>query len=79
MNNFCHSCGMPLQGKDGENYFKNICAFCADEKGKLKSKEDIVTGLSGYLKSWAPKEQEKADFKKRAEMYLAAMPQWAKE
>lgn len=67
---FCHSCGMPL-----ENNSSVFCTYCADEKGNLKSRAEVVQGIAGWLESWAPKKTG-VDFVKRAEAYMGAMPAW---
>ena len=73
---FCHSCGMPLQGEGGRKARGNYCQYCSDEQGNLYPKEVVIKGVSEFLASWAP-EKEGADYVKRAESYLAAMPAWA--
>lgn len=67
---FCHSCGMPTEG---EQY----CRYCRDESGNLKPREAVREGISQWLASWAP--DKTADFGKRADAYLAAMPAWAEK
>lgn len=48
----CYSCGMPFQtpedrslGLGGSEY----CKYCTDEKGRLKSYEEILQLLADYL------------------------------
>ena len=73
MSNSCYSCGMPLTG---ENLQGNYCQFCTNEKGELHPKDVILSGVAQWLAGWAP-EGKDANFKKRAEYYLKAMPEWA--
>lgn len=76
MNNFCNSCGMPLSGEDGTDFRGNFCLYCSDENGKLYSRELVQKGIAEWLKQISP-ENSKADFMKRAESYMQAMPAWA--
>ena len=78
MNNFCFSCGMPLQGEEGKEYRGNYCKYCSDENGNLYPKEMVQKGISEWLKQWSP-EDVSADYMKRAEYYLKAMPAWAEK
>jgi hypothetical protein len=78
MNKFCLSCGMPLFGADGKEMPGNYCQYCTDEKGNLKSKEEITKGIAGWLQSWAP-DTTGVDFTKRAEFYIKSMPAWAEK
>ena len=68
----CQSCGMPLSGEAQGG----LCQYCVDENGNLKPREEVQTGISEWLKQWA-KEEGSADFMKRADNYLKAMPAWA--
>lgn len=74
MGKSCHSCSMPLDEKAQGNY----CQYCTDEKGNLKPREEVKAGLTEWLSEWAPG-GTKADFEKRAEHFMQAMPAWAKE
>ncbi|MCK4542989.1 MAG: hypothetical protein KAU17_12205 [Spirochaetales bacterium] len=76
MDKVCYSCGMPLMGEAAEKARGNYCQYCSDEKGDLLPKEQVKAGIAGYLKSWAPTDKT-ADFEKRAESYMNAMPAWA--
>ncbi len=73
MSNSCYSCGMPLMG---DNARGSYCQFCTDENGKVLSKEQIKNGIAEWLSGWAP-DDKSADFQKRAENYMKAMPEWA--
>ncbi len=75
---FCHSCGIILDGNIAQETAPNLCGYCVDEKGNLKPKETVQTGVAEWLKSFAPKEGN-ANFMKRAENYLNAMPAWSKD
>lgn len=57
---------------------EQYCKHCTDEKGNLQPREAILGGITKWLQSWQPgiaEEQAKA----RAELYMQAMPAWAKE
>ncbi len=75
---FCHSCGIVLDGNIAKEAAPNLCGYCVDEKGQLKSKDVIQAGVAEWLKSFAPA-KDGVDFMKRAESYLGAMPAWAKK
>lgn len=72
MDKFCQSCGMPLSDQSSDQY----CQYCTNESGQLKTREEVRDGVAAWLRMFTP-EQESADFKKRAESYLNAMPAWA--
>mgnify|MGYP005861232905 FL=1 len=73
---FCQSCGIILDGNVAKEVAMGCCGYCVDEKGELKPKEVVQTGIAEWLKSFAPK-QDGIDFMKRAESYMNAMPAWA--
>ncbi len=50
---FCHSCGMPLNLPDVKAR-GNYCNYCSDEAGNLYPKETVIKGLAGWLKSFSP-------------------------
>jgi hypothetical protein len=52
------------------------CQYCTDESGALKSRDAVREGIAGWLASWAP--DKTADFSKRADSYMSAMPAWTK-
>ena len=79
MEKSCYSCGMPLNGTDGKDYFGNYCKYCVDDNGKLKDKNDIQKGIAFMLEQNAPNEQKSANFMKRAEHYMLSMPEWAQD
>ena len=68
----CQSCGMPLSEESRES----LCQYCLDENGNLKPREAVQAGIAEWLKQWA-NEEGPADFMKRADNYLKAMPAWA--
>ncbi|MCP4134577.1 MAG: hypothetical protein GY754_26625 [bacterium] len=73
MSNSCHSCGMPLMGEQANG---NYCQYCSDEKGNLLPREQVRQGIAEWLSGWAPGNSS-ADFSKRADHYMKAMPAWA--
>lgn len=75
---FCHSCGMPLDGKMGKEVVDNFCHFCADESGKLKPREAVQAGIIEWLKMF-PAEGSNPNYVKRADSYMKAMPAWAED
>ena len=76
MEKYCMSCGAPLWMKDFQGPATDYCGNCTDEKGQLKSKEEIQMGMAHWLKTWQPDlDDQKAMI--RASSYLKAMPAWA--
>lgn len=75
-NKFCHSCGAPLNTPGMKGKSDDYCAYCSDENGKLKSKDEVVSGIKDWFLSWQPNINEETA-QKRAEAYLNAMPAWA--
>ncbi len=74
--NFCQSCGMPISDETRNPKSEIYCKYCANENGQLNPREAVQTGVSEWLKMFAP-EKEGVDFMKRADNYLKAMPAWA--
>jgi hypothetical protein len=68
---------MPLTGEDGKDFRGDYCTYCTDESGNLKDKSEIRKGIAEWLAIFSP--DPRADFMKRAEHYMAAMPEWAQE
>ena len=74
--NLCHSCMAPLdhQGLKGPNPI--YCKYCTDERGNLKSYEEVLESVSQFfIKDWQKVDAETARI--RARHYLKAMPAWA--
>ena len=76
MDKFCHSCAAPLGMPDFKGPADDYCKYCTDDKGNLKSREEIQAGITGWLKSWQPGLDD-ATASSRAESYMKAMPAWA--
>ena len=76
MSGFCHSCTAPLSMPDFKGPAENLCKHCTDEKGNLKPREEIQTGIAQWFKSWQPNLDEETAVK-RAEFFMKAMPSWA--
>jgi hypothetical protein len=52
------------------------CKYCTDEKGDLKSREEIHKGIAEWLKTWQP-ELDEETAQARATHFMKAMPAWA--
>lgn len=72
MGHNCQSCSMPFEGEG------KYCQYCTNEQGKLKPKAEVLQGISYWLQSLTP-EDKKADYMKRAEHFMLAMPAWAED
>jgi putative zinc ribbon protein len=78
INNFCHSCGAPLDLPEFKSKHGNYCIFCADESGSLKPKSIIQESCAEWFLTWMPGiDKEKAMI--RAEHYIHAMPAWSND
>ena len=76
MEKYCMSCAAPLWMKDFQGPSEDYCKNCTDDKGQLKSRDEILMGMAYWLKTWQPElNDQKAAV--RAESYLKAMPAWA--
>ena len=71
----CHSCGMPLT-EETKSLNDNFCKHCTDEKGNVKSRDEIKIGVAWWLRTWQGDIGEKESLN-RADHYLKAMPHWA--
>jgi len=71
----CFSCGMPLTD-DVKSSNQRFCKYCTDESGNLKSREEMLNGITNWLRMMQPELTEDIAMK-RAVHYLKAMPQWA--
>lgn len=52
------------------------CKYCSDENGILKPREEVQTGIAGWLMMWQP-DLDMATAMKRADHFMKAMPAWA--
>lgn len=68
----CQSCGMPLtDAQPGQMY----CAYCTDEKGRLRPYEQIFEGtVTGYFMGMQKMKRPEAE--KAAREHLKKMPAW---
>ena len=78
MDKFCHACSTPLGMPGFKGPAENYCAYCTDDTGKLKSKEEVKMGIAGWFKTWQPDLNDEKAFD-RAAYFMKAMPAWADE
>ncbi len=76
MDKFCYSCSAPLNMPEFKGPAEHYCKYCTDEKGNLKSREEILKGIAHWLQSWQPDLDEKNALE-RATYFMKAMPEWA--
>jgi hypothetical protein len=76
MDKFCHSCAAPLSNPDFKSTAENYCKYCSDEKGQLKSQQEVQQNIAWWLKTWQPNIDD-AKAMARAGDYMKAMPAWA--
>ena len=75
---FCHSCGIPLQGTGAGDASGNYCGNCLDDTGRLKPKDAILAGIAQWLMMFTPNATMEMCMS-RANHYLNAMPEWAEK
>jgi hypothetical protein len=78
MKKFCYSCSAPLETSEFKGPAEKYCKYCTDEKGNLKSREEIYEGITGWLKTWQP-EIDEVTARERAANFMKAMPAWAEK
>jgi len=72
----CHSCAVPLDIPEFKGPAEDICAYCADEQGVLKSRQEVKNAVTGWFMEWHP-EVSAIAAQQRAEHYMLSMPAWA--
>ena len=73
----CLSCGMPLNKPEdfgGGNPDNIYCGHCADPDGNLKSYDEVLGGMVGFMMMTQNMDKETAE--KAAKEYMAKMPAW---
>jgi hypothetical protein len=75
MQEFCHSCAMPLN-EETRAPNTNFCKHCVDDTGNVHPREAIQAGIAQWFKSWQP-DIDDAEAQHRASFYLKSMPHWA--
>jgi len=76
MDQFCHSCAAPLAMPDFKGPAENYCKYCTDEDGVVKPRETIQAGVAEWFLTWQP-DVDHETARRRAAIYLDAMPHWA--
>lgn len=74
----CISCGMPLRSAEdhpGGNTATEYCKHCAREDGSMKSYDEVLVGMTGFLQNAQGLDAEVA--KGMARDMLAKMPAWS--
>jgi len=73
----CESCGMPMRKTEdfgGKGISNNCCVYCCDEKGNLKTYEQVFEGMKGFAMKQMGISEKKAEEVTRENM--AKMPAW---
>jgi len=78
MRNFmCESCGMALKEEanfGGRNLDNRYCVYCCNEQGNLKSRAEVLAGMTTFaMKSKCLSQESAHQF---AEDRMAKMPAW---
>ncbi len=74
----CMSCGMPmarLEDFGGGNPASMYCRYCSNPDGSLKSYEEVLGGVIGFMMSTQGLDRSTAESK--AKDHLAKMPAWS--
>ncbi len=72
----CYSCAAPLNVPEFQGKTENYCINCVDKNGKLRSRNEVKSGLVEWFNTWQPDLDPKESLL-RAELYMRAMPAWA--
>ncbi|MCX6772727.1 MAG: zinc ribbon domain-containing protein [Candidatus Micrarchaeota archaeon] len=76
MKEICISCGMPLiNSKVRALGMKNWCIYCADAKGKLKSKKEVRAQMIAYFMKAKKISLYMAE--RYVERHMRELPAWA--
>jgi hypothetical protein len=73
----CISCGMPMRSAADHalgDASKNYCHHCANAAGELKSYEEALVGMSGFLRQTQGLDEQAA--LQAAKSMMAKMPAW---
>lgn len=76
MDKFCLSCACPVSMPEFKSPVEDYCVHCVDEKGNLKTRDEVQAGVAEWFLTWQPQIDRQAATR-RADIYLKAMPQWA--
>ena len=74
----CLSCGMPMTGPgdfgggDPENKY---CVYCTHPDGSLKSHDEVLEGMTGFMMKMQNMDRETAE--SAAREYMSKMPAWS--
>ncbi|MBN1176977.1 MAG: VOC family protein [Dehalococcoidales bacterium] len=74
----CQSCGMPMTSpaEHGGGYKENLyCVNCCDTSGSLRSFEEVLESMTGFMMESRKMERKEAEI--AARQYLAMMPAWS--
>ena len=77
MTDACRSCGMPMKTKKqhgGQNEKCPYCVYCTDSKGKLKSRDQVRSGMIAFF--MRAKKMDKKEATKFVTAYMRKMPTW---
>ena len=73
----CISCGMPLRTAEdhpNRDTSKDFCVHCATPEGELKSYEDALAGMSGFIRMTQGLDEGAA--LQAARSMMSRMPAW---
>ncbi len=75
-NNYCYSCGVPMEFPDFGEDTVNYCNRCTDRNGRLVPHDLVQRGIAEWLKTWQP-DLDDARAMERAAYYMKSMPAWS--
>jgi uncharacterized glyoxalase superfamily protein PhnB len=73
----CLSCGMPMTKPEefgGGNPANSYCVYCANPDGSLKSYQEVLEGMSGFMMKTQNMNRETAGM--AAKEHMSKMPAW---
>ncbi|MEA1906489.1 MAG: zinc ribbon domain-containing protein [Euryarchaeota archaeon] len=73
----CMSCGMPMVAPEdfgGGSTDNAFCAHCTTPEGRLKSYDDVLEGMTGFM--MMTRKMDRTTAKDAAREYMSEMPAW---
>ncbi len=71
----CHSCSAALTEPHNRGVSDRYCRYCADEHGRLKSRDEVSRLIAEWFQHWQG-EVAPEEMRRRAKLYMQAMPAW---
>jgi hypothetical protein len=73
----CQSCSQSLLDEHNRGVSHRYCRYCADETGHLKPRDEVQHLIAQWFQHWQG-DLSDDEAMRRAELYMRALPAWAK-